>query len=56
MKLNAPKIVTWWISVVLGILAILAAFNVVPVIAPFGIWFAVVGLALLALATVVKGL
>lgn len=56
MKLNSPKLVTWWISVVLGALAILAALNVVPAIAPFAVWLAVVGLALLAVATVFKGL
>ncbi len=56
MKFSAPKVVTWWISVVLGILALLAAFNVVPAITAFGIWFAIVGLALLAVATVTKGL
>lgn len=56
MKFSAPKVVTWWISVVLGILALLAAFNVVPAISPFGIWMAIVGLALLAVATITKGL
>jgi hypothetical protein len=56
MKLNSPKVVSWWIAVVLGLLAIVGTTNVVPVIAPFAIWFAIVGLAFLALATVVKGL
>jgi hypothetical protein len=56
MKLNAPKVISWWIAVVLGLLAILGTTNVVPVAQPFAIWFAIVGLAYLALATVVKGL
>ncbi|GAP21411.1 hypothetical protein [Leptolinea tardivitalis] len=56
MKFSAPKVVTWWISVILGILALLGAFNVVPAISAFAIWLAIVGLALLAIATITKGL
>jgi len=56
MKFSAPKVVTWWIAVILGVLALLGAFNVVPAIGAFAIWMALVGLALLAVATVTKGL
>jgi hypothetical protein len=56
MKLNAPKVVTWWIGVILGVLALLGALNVVPALGSFAIWMAIVGLALLAVASLVKGL
>ncbi len=56
MKLNAPKVVTWWISVILGVLALIGALNVIPALGGFAIWMAIVGLALLALGNVLKGL
>lgn len=56
MKLSAPKLVTWWISVILGVLALIGVLNVVPALGGFAIWMALVGLALLALGSALKGL
>lgn len=56
MKLNQPKVVTWWIAVILGALGVLAEFVSIPFITDFSFWFVVAGLALLALATVIKDL
>ncbi len=56
MKLNQPKVVTWWIAVILGALGVLAKFVSIPFITDFSFWFVVAGLALLALATVIKDL
>jgi hypothetical protein len=56
MKLNAPKVITWWIAVVLGVLALLGQVAVIPVLSSFAFWFALIGLALLAIANLVKGL
>ncbi len=56
MKLSAPKIVTWWIAVLLGILGILGKVVAIPILSPLAFWLVVIGLILLALATLVKGL
>lgn len=54
MKLNEPKVVTWIISVILGILAVI--FLLVPSLNAYAIWAALAGLLLLILANVLKGL
>jgi membrane protein YdbS with pleckstrin-like domain len=56
MKISKPKNITWWISVILGILGVLGTFVSIPVVSGAAIWFVVAGLALLALGCVVKGL
>lgn len=56
MKLSAPKVVTWWIAILLGILGILGKVVSIPVLSALAFWLVVIGLVLLALATVVKGL
>jgi hypothetical protein len=56
MKLNAPKVVTWWVAVVLGVLGVLGLFTKLPIVGGFSNWLLVAGFALLAIATAVKGL
>jgi hypothetical protein len=56
MKFSAPKQITWWISVILGILALLGKLGVVAALAAYDFWLAIIGLALLAIATITKGL
>jgi hypothetical protein len=56
MKVSAPKVVTWWIAVILGILGLLGKLGVVAALAAYDFWFAFIGLALLAIATITKGL
>jgi len=56
MKPSAPKVVTWWVAVILGALGILASLVTVPVLSGFAFWLLAIGFLLLALATVVKGL
>lgn len=56
MKLTPPKQITFWISVALAVLALLAesgTLTIVP-IAPF--WLLFIGFALLAVSLLVKGL
>ncbi len=55
MKLNAPKKVTWWVAVVLGVLGIIASFVSIPFVSGFAFWFVAVAFILLALATYLKG-
>jgi hypothetical protein len=56
MRLNAPKTVTWWIAVLLGILGILGALVDIPFISEYAFWFVAIAFILLALATYFKDL
>jgi hypothetical protein len=56
MKLTPPKQITFWICVVLGVLGFLGAIGVVAPLAAYAFWLVFVGLALLAIALLVKGL
>ena len=56
MKLSAPKTVTWWIAVILGVLGILGSVVALPLVSANAIWFVSVAFILLAVATFLKGL
>lgn len=56
MKVSAPKVVTWTISLVLGVLALLGHFGTVAALAQYAFWFAIAGLGLLLLASLVRNL
>ena len=56
MQFSAPKQITWWIAVVVGVLGILASLVSIPVLSGFAFWLVVLGFALLAVATVMEGL
>jgi hypothetical protein len=56
MKLNAPKNITWWIAVIVGVLGILGSFVELPLVSDYHFLFVVIGFVLLALATLLKGL
>jgi heme/copper-type cytochrome/quinol oxidase subunit 1 len=56
MQLSAPKQITWWIAVVVGVLGILATLVTIPVLSGFAFWLVVIGFLLLAVATLLEGL
>jgi len=56
MQLSAPKQITWWIAVVIGVLGILATLVTIPVLSGFAFWLVVIGFLLLAVATLIEGL
>jgi hypothetical protein len=57
MKLNTPKMITFWIAVILGVLGFIGALvPTLPVIGAFAFWFLFVGFVLLVLGMLVKGL
>jgi hypothetical protein len=56
MKLSAPKNVTWWVAVVVGVLGILGSFIAIPLVSNYSFWFVAFGFVLLALATFLKNL
>lgn len=56
MKLNAPKQITWLISIVLVVAGVLAEFIDLSVVTEYNFWIVTAGAVLLALATYLKGL
>ncbi len=56
MNLSAPKTVTWWIAVVVGVLGILGHFAKLPFVSANDFWFLAVGFVLLALGTALDSL
>ena len=59
MKLSAPKMVTWLVALVVGVIGILIHVGSLSIVAvPFGLgfWLVVVAFVLLLVATLMKGL
>jgi len=56
MKLTEPKVITFWISVILGVLGILGTLTSIPFVSDNAFWFVAVGFILLALGNLLKGL
>lgn len=53
MKLNEPKVITFWIAVLLAVLGLIAFF--VPDFKEYAFWFELVGFVILALGNLLKG-
>ena len=56
LKLNQPKVGTWWIAVILGAVGLLAKLVTIPVLTGLAFWLVLAGLVLLVLATYLKNL
>jgi L-asparagine transporter-like permease len=56
MKLSPPKQVTWYVALVLAVLALLGQIGTVAALGTYSFWLALIAAALLLLATIVKGL
>jgi hypothetical protein len=56
MKLSQPKFAVWLIALILGIAGLLGFLVTIPVLTSLAFWLVLIGLALLLLATAVKGL
>lgn len=56
MKLSPPKVVTWWISVVLAVIGALGVLGVIGSLGGWAVWLLIIGFALLAIACMTKGL
>ena len=56
MKLTPPKVVTWWIAFILLVLGLLGALGIIGALGTYVIWFLAIGLILLLVACLIKGL
>lgn len=56
MKLTPPKNITFWISLLLGVLGFLGKIIAIPIISTYAFWFLFAGFVLLVLALLIKGL
>jgi hypothetical protein len=56
MKLTPPKVITWWIGLILGVLALLGHLGTIAALAKYDFWLAIAGLGLMLLATLIKDL
>ena len=56
MMLTPPKKWVFWVSVILGLVGLIAKLvPAIPFIGPYAFWFALVGLLLLVLGNALKG-
>ena len=56
MNLCAPKQLTFWLALILGVLGILGTFVTIPFATTYAFWLLVVGFVLLALGNLMEGL
>jgi hypothetical protein len=56
MKLTPPKVITFWIAVILGALGFIGKLTTVPLVSAYDFWFLFAGFVLLVLGLLVKGL
>ena len=56
IKLTPPKVITWWIAVVLGALGLVGHLGTVASLSTYSFGLVTAGLAVLVLATLMKGL
>ena len=55
MQLSAPKQVTWWVAVVIGVVGIVANFVTLPVVSDYSFWLVAISFVILVLGTFLKG-
>jgi len=55
MRLNAPKVIVFWIAVILAAVGFLSFMGIIPIEASTGFWALFVGFVVLALGTILKG-
>lgn len=56
MNLTEPKVVTFWIAVILAVVGVLAFLGSIPGLSDNAFWLVVAGFVLLALANLMKNL
>jgi 4-hydroxybenzoate polyprenyltransferase len=56
MRLSPPKVITWWIALILGVLGLFGSLGVIGGLSQYAFWLVAAGLALLLVATLIKNL
>jgi len=56
VKLSAPKVITWVIAVIIGVVGIVAHLVTIQVLSGYAFWLVAVAFVLLAIATLFKGI
>lgn len=56
MKLSAPKVITFWIAVILMVLGVLAHLGSLAALSAYDFWLVAAGFVLLALANLMEDL
>lgn len=56
MQLSAPKQVTFWVAVVVGLVGLVSSFVAIPVLSGFAFWIVVLGFVILIAANLMEGL
>mgnify|MGYP001420553387 CR=1 FL=1 len=56
MKLTPPKVVTWWVALILGVLGLLGYWGQVAALNQYAFILVAAGLALMLIATLIKNL
>jgi hypothetical protein len=56
MRLTPPKVITWWIALILGALGLLGYTDTIAALSPYSFWLVMAGLVLLLIATLVRNL
>ena len=56
LRLNPPKVVTFWIAVLLALIGVIAEMAPIASLAGYALWLVVAGFVLLALGNLLEGL
>jgi hypothetical protein len=56
MKFSAPKQITWWVGLVLFVIALIGELGIIGAVEAYAGWFALAAAALMLLATAIEGL
>ena len=54
MKLSRPKVIVFWIAVILAAVGFLSFLGIIPIAAATGFWALVIGFVILALGNLLK--
>jgi hypothetical protein len=56
MNLSAPKMVTWAVALILGLIGLVAFLVPIAGVSPLAFWLVLIGLIILLIGTSVEGL
>jgi hypothetical protein len=55
MDLNEPKVITFWIAVVVAVIALIAFIVTIPVLSGIAFWLMLIAFVILAAGNLLKG-